>query len=231
MVKEKVCTYLADQPMGTEKDGLVGDPGNVFVLSTGRSGTTTFIRACDHISNYSAGHETRVNQLGEERLAYPERHIEADNRLTWFLGRLEEKYGDKACYVHLIRDRQAVAKSLTKRYWNGIMRPYHNNGILMNLPKDVDPYEICLDYYDTVNANIRAFLRGKPMVQEIHLETIEEGFTEFWKAIGAEGNLDVALGEFKVRHNRTGKDRPSILVRARHKIKRALWAYLASHTG
>lgn len=30
---------------------------NVFVLCTGRCGATTFHRACEHIENYSAGHD------------------------------------------------------------------------------------------------------------------------------------------------------------------------------
>ncbi len=46
---------------------------NVFVLTTGRSGSLTFAEACRHISNYSSGHETRVGLIGAERLAYPGR--------------------------------------------------------------------------------------------------------------------------------------------------------------
>jgi ferritin-like protein len=52
----------------------------------------TFIRACRHITNYTAGHETRSTLLGEDRIAYPRQHIEADNRLSWMLGKLGKKY-------------------------------------------------------------------------------------------------------------------------------------------
>ncbi len=62
---------------------------NVFVLGTGRCGTTTFMKACRHVTNCTSGHETRVNHVGPERLSYPSNHIEADNRLSWFLGRLD----------------------------------------------------------------------------------------------------------------------------------------------
>lgn len=55
---------------------------NVFVLNSGRCGSTTFIAACRHITNYSSGHESRATLIGEERLAYPTQHIEADNRLS-----------------------------------------------------------------------------------------------------------------------------------------------------
>lgn len=42
-------------------------------------------------------------------MAYPPRHIEVDNRLAWFLGYLQEHHGHEAYYVHLTRDRDAVA--------------------------------------------------------------------------------------------------------------------------
>ena len=46
--------------------------------------------------------------IGPERLDYPDQHIESDNRLAWYAGRLEKRYGDDAFYVHLKRDRQRV---------------------------------------------------------------------------------------------------------------------------
>lgn len=77
---------------------------NVFVLSTGRCGSTTFVKACEHITNFSAAHESRTGLLGAARLDYAGNHIEADNRLSWLLGRLDRTYGNAAFYVHLRRD-------------------------------------------------------------------------------------------------------------------------------
>ncbi|MFM8634352.1 MAG: hypothetical protein ACKOEX_06015, partial [Planctomycetia bacterium] len=70
---------------------------HVFVLCTGRCGSVTFAKACGHFRNYSTGHETN-RAPGPARLAYPDGHIEIDNRLAWFLGGLEERYGDDALY-------------------------------------------------------------------------------------------------------------------------------------
>ena len=53
------------------------------------------------MTNFTAGHETRTNRLGAARLDYPDRHIEADNRLSFFLGKLNARWGDDAHYVHL----------------------------------------------------------------------------------------------------------------------------------
>jgi len=98
---------------------------NVFVLCTGRCGSRAFIRACRRSTNFSAGHETRLRRLGPDRFAYPVNHIEADNRLSWLLGRLDVAYGDSAAYVHLMRDEEATALSLLVRYSHNIMAAYH----------------------------------------------------------------------------------------------------------
>ena len=99
---------------------------NVFVLCTGRSGSTTFYRACRHITNYSAGHELNTSEVGRARLDYPEDHIEVDNRLSWLLGRLDQAYGDRAFYVHLTREEEATARSFDRRWASrySIIRAY-----------------------------------------------------------------------------------------------------------
>ena len=92
----------------------------VFVLCTGRSASTTLVRAFAHATNYTAGHETRSSMVAG-RLDYPDEHIEADNRLVWFLGSLDRSYGDGPCYVHLMRDPTAVAASFVRR-WDDLRR-------------------------------------------------------------------------------------------------------------
>ena len=44
--------------------------------------------------NFTAAHESRKSLVGGARLAYPDRHIEADNRLSWILGRLGRAFPD-----------------------------------------------------------------------------------------------------------------------------------------
>lgn len=170
---------------------------NVFVLCTGRCGSTTFVEACRQIRNFTRGHESRAGRIGADRLAYPDQHIEADNRLAWFLGRLELEFPD-AFYVHLTRDRFATAASFARRYQSGIIAAYRGE-ILMGLG-DADPLAVCLDYVDTVTANVEQFLRGRYSMR-IALENVERGFRRFWNEIGAVGNLEAAIGELAVRHN------------------------------
>ncbi|MCW8918192.1 MAG: hypothetical protein OQL08_05205 [Gammaproteobacteria bacterium] len=173
---------------------------NIFILNSGRCGSTTFIRACSHIRNYSALHESRCGLIGPQRLNYPANHIEADNRLSWFLGRLDQKYGDHAFYVHLSREREATAASFAHRSEFGILHAYRE-GILLELEGAPAAHDIALDYLATVETNIACFLKDKSNKMAFRLEEAQTDFSEFWQRIGAEGNLPAALAEWQTRHN------------------------------
>lgn len=181
----------------------------VFILCTGRSGSTTFINACKHIDNYTSGHESLAREMGEKRYDYPDNHIEADNRLSWHLGHLHKRYKDDAFYIHLKRNKEAVAQSFLKRFYlPGSIIDSFCEGIRMksshNLSPDVQ-LQLCHDYIDTVNANIEHFLSSKSHVMTLNLEELREKFPAFWQRIGAEGNLKEALNEFNERHNSSSK--------------------------
>lgn len=173
---------------------------NIFVLNTGRCGSMTFIKACQHISNFSSGHESRCGLLGVARFNYPENHIEADNRLSWFLGRLDKHYGSNAVYVHLKRNNKDTAKSFVKRYASGIIKAYRNS-ILLGLPDKTSPMSVSLDYCDTVNSNIELFLKDKSKKMEFSLENAKQDFRRFWELVDAEGDIDAALLEFDIFYN------------------------------
>lgn len=175
---------------------------NVFILNTGRCGSTTFIKACAHITNFASGHETRSHLIGADHMAYPQDHIEADNRLSWFLGRLDEAYGDQAFYVHLRRDDRTTARSFVNRYERGIIKAYREE-VLLHFAGDKEPIDVAMDYVHTVNSNIKAFLRGKPHQMDFLLENAESDFKLFWERIGAQGDLDAALNEWRTPHNAT----------------------------
>lgn len=179
---------------------------HVFILSTGRCGSMSFARACEHIQNYTSGHETRCTELGEERFKYPQFHIESDNRLSWLLGRLDETFGSDAFYLHLTRDREETAQSYNRRWDNryGIM-PAYSRGILMHEPRGVADAR---DYYDTVNANIRLFLKDKPHQMSVEMLDLPNQFRTFCEKIGAECDIDLALREWDKQHNQSAKPSP-----------------------
>lgn len=198
----------------------------VFILSTGRSGSLSFARACGEIGNYTAGHESRSRRLGEARFDYPDNHIEADNRLAWFTGALDRRFGNDAFYVHLLRDRREVVESYNRRWvrYGSLIRAYCE-GIHQITIHTLDParrLEVVEDFYDRVNENIRLFLKDKDQVLTIHLERIREEFPRFWEAIGAEGDLERALGILETSHNRS-KTGP--FSRFRHEAKYQLMRF------
>lgn len=176
---------------------------HVFVLSTGRCGSMTFGAACGHITNYTSAHESRVALVGPERTLYPSGHIEVDNRLSWFLGRLEQSYGDNAYYVHLRRDQEATARSYVARWWPGSLVHIYGKGIYLYQPKNVDRLALARDLVTTVNANIEQFLSRKSHVMTVTVETATTDFAAFWQWIGAEGDLTAALAEWRISHNAT----------------------------
>lgn len=176
---------------------------NIFVLCTGRCGSTTFARATAHANNFSIGHESRATEVGSRRFDYPPNHIEIDNRLSWFLGRLDDKFGDSAAYVHLRRNPVDVATSYNQR-WTArvsIMAAYRG-GVLKGAAQ-APSLDICTDYVVTVERNISLFLRGKTRVLEIWLENWIETYPKFWSWAGLVGDFDLALNELKVTHNAT----------------------------
>jgi hypothetical protein len=189
---------------------------NVFILSTGRCGSTTLERACSHITNFTAAHESRCHLLGDERVNYPDNHIESDNRLSWFLGRLDNNYARKhTLYVVLYRDKETVAKSYSKRIMPGRIIHAYTNGILLgkipmehewraSLPlSDSEKVEVARDYIDTVMSNIEFFVRDKKNVIRMDIDAPHEAFRTMWEIIDAKGDLKQALSEFDVRHNKS----------------------------
>jgi hypothetical protein len=153
--------------------------------------------------------------IGEARLLYPQDHIEVDNRLSWLLGRLDCAYGNDAVYIHLKRNVADTATSLVRRYNRGIIKAYRGKGIIMRLPEKTDPISVAADYCETVNRNIEHFLKDKTHKMVFHIETAGEKFPEFWRLIGATGDLEAGLSEFNVRHNATSRTRMGI----RHSLR------------
>ena len=197
---------------------------NVFVLSTGRCGSLSFARACAHLTNYTAGHESRAHLFGRERLDYPDNHIEVDNRLAWFLGPLAERYdGRDVLYVHLTRDPQETAESLCAWSLPTAARPRSNpasilrawcHGItLRTTAMSADEYlQAARAYVDTVNANIRTFLApqgdewsgGYRDSRDVAMGDAA-AFSWFLKYIKAEGNIDAAMATWGRKSNERAK--------------------------
>jgi len=85
---------------------------------------------------------------------------------------------------------------------------------MMELSERSDPMSVVLDYCHTVNSNIELFLKDKTRKLEINLENIDRDFIQFWRFIGAEGDIDAALAEFNIRYNASKKSERDIISNA-----------------
>lgn len=182
----------------------------VFILCTGRNGSTTFYHACRHITNYTVGHETNARTIGVRRLAYSDNHIEIDNRLSYHLGSLEQLYGYEPFYVHLLRDRIKVIESFNRRWEldHSIIAGFAKHIKMLPLEDltEEDKWILSEEYVDTVNSNISSFIEGKPNRMIVRLENIQEDFKALWNAIRAIGDFEAALSEFTILHNKSHKN-------------------------
>ncbi len=195
----------------------------VFILCTGRSGSKSFIKACQHIENYTASHESLTKKIGSERLDYPDHHIEADNRLSWFLGSLDTQFGKDAFYVHLKRNKKDTVDSYLKRwtYQGNILKSFAEGILLQGFKKHSEEEKqiIASSYFDTVNANIKAFLKDKPNKMEVNLENFTEDFIHFFKAIDAKGDLEMAKQSLKTANNTSKDSRPGLIDKIKNRLK------------
>lgn len=172
---------------------------HIFVLSPGRSGSQTFAEACQHLTNYSAAHESLSSKLGNERFAFPENHIEVDNRLCWFFGEMEKRFDDnETLYINLQRDHSKTVDSFLHRlrnsqYRSSIMSAFAH-GIIMKSGdwKAEEELDLASFYVDTVQSNIEHFLRGRRHLV-VSRDDGGESFAEFLKEISAEGDLEQAI--------------------------------------
>ena len=174
---------------------------NVFVLCTGRTASVTFTSACRRITNFTTSHEQNSRKLFGERMVYPDNHIEIDNRLTWHLGELAEAWGDRARYVHLMRDHEAVATSFDSRWGQrGSMVQAYKDGIL-RLPRAEPDIAYARDMIASQEANIREFLSHREHVMVFRVENWKQDWPAFWTWIGAEGDFRGARRRFRAQRN------------------------------
>jgi len=174
----------------------------IFVIGTGRCGSYTFKKACNHITNYTNGHESHTgwDHQTKNLFDFPDNHIEIDCRFSYFIPLLREKYPD-ALFVHLQRERSACVKSLAKRESTMLYGMFHLGGNIHNWRRNKKL--LAGIYYDETNELIRYCLYDYKDYIKITLSSIDITFKLFWDRIGAEGDQTAALKELKIKHNKS----------------------------
>ncbi|MCK4746434.1 MAG: hypothetical protein KAT15_05340 [Bacteroidales bacterium] len=181
----------------------------VFVLGTGRSGTKTFARACEHLTNYTVSHNSLREGAGFDHkwsvLKSKDQHIEVDDRLSWLLPVMERLHGDDAYYVHLWRDPAKVVRSYARPgrlHLQGSLLSTFYHGILgtpaeKRKVRAADAEKAGAICVEVINKNIENFLEDKSNRIFIDIDDPKEPYRHFLQEIGAEGDLEAALTEFE----------------------------------
>lgn len=163
----------------------------MFVVGTGRCGSVSFAVACQHITNFTAAHETDNYEL-----VYPDDHIEVNAMLRAPMAVLMDRYPN-ARWVHLIRERSACVPSLEALAHGEVVRCY---GRINRTTIPEDHRAEAEAYYDYENAAIAAMLERRESMT-FRLENRFQDWKRFWSWIGAEGNLKASLYSWSFKRN------------------------------
>ena len=176
---------------------------NVFVLCTGRCGSTTFYKACSHIKNYTSGHESKISDPTMERFKFPKHHIEIDNRLSWFLPLLDVFNNEnRTFYVHLVRNFELTVNSFMKRkgpksHLDNFIRGFCNQNDV-----NENRYQLAKRMVATIDMTINNYVHNKPHVRDFFIEAAKEQFPYFCEQINADVNIEKAIKEFDIKYNK-----------------------------
>lgn len=171
----------------------------VFVTGTGRCGTVCFKVACQHITNYTVGHET-WNGLME----YPDNHIEINPQFRHCLYHLISKYPN-SLFIHLIRNKADTVRSLVALSGGAVVEAYRllYPSIIENTTLEAAAERFWEAENELIQLQLLYSIQPPPAFLTMHLETIKDQWAEFWDMISATGDYSASLAEWDTPKNTT----------------------------
>jgi len=167
----------------------------VFVVGTGRCGSVTFARACEHMTNFTTGHEEVFCK--PDKLVWPDQHVAVGP--MWPLVPLLRRAWPDLVLVHLIRTDVAefIESYMTLEGSRGPTIDVWADLYVGAPISDAERRGRCLLFHASTNELIRAL--GPDLT--VRLEHGRDDFARFWDHVGARGDRDGALAEWSVKHN------------------------------
>jgi len=170
----------------------------VFVLAANPDDLVALTRCLTDVPGYSVGFRSRAEgHLHDTRFEYPEKHIELDDSLVWFLGPILARFAtDDTLFVHVRGDRQAAITAALRR-WDensGLLSAF-GHGMIMK-QRDWQPeerVELCAMYVDSVEANLREFVPRAPHHLTIEMGTV--GLASLLETIGQGEHFERAVDQ------------------------------------
>lgn len=199
---------------------------NVFIISPGRTATSAMSKALSHVSGFTSLHESRVSFLQDERINYPNFHIELDNRLSFYMPQLTKKYSKKESLLVIInRDRKSIAESYNKRWRKiNIMKAFSQGIHMRNL--NSNNIDVCLAYVNYVYETLDYFKNDWDNVLEVDFSNLNAAITQILKRINKIEDLDNVLNEMKNKSNLNSITLKSKLADARFNFKNLIKDFL-----
>lgn len=184
----------------------------IFVVGTGRCGTSTFYHAACHATNYTVGHESRAGTIND--YLYPDHRIEVSSHLAFAVPVLRATHSiarigaSGGCrFVHLIRELASCVSSMAavREAIRSLAFGIAEGNVNTQSGKDFRRWAAWL--YDLVNANIAATAAD---AFRLELERAEERWLDCWEFMGCEGDFEASLAEWRWKYNpgvARGRDR------------------------
>lgn len=176
----------------------------VFVLTPGRTGSTTLFKAFSHSTSFSVGQQTNWGKLGPARLEYPDQHIESDARNIFFMDALADLYKpEETHWIVMHRRLEDVSESYAKRRSHfGII---HNFGVgivgLKTFASDDDWLQAAELFVRNSYIQIEKFIHERPNVHHIDLSEPIPAFSQIWGELQAGEGLELGCKEWNSKHN------------------------------
>ena len=152
----------------------------VFFISPGRTATTTLAQAFSSCVSWTSAHESNTKKRYADRCLYAQKHVEADNRLVFFLPRLTELYAASEMLVIVRRDRKKIANSYRKRWWKFNLPKIYVFGILMRSFAESED-ELIDDMVDWIYDTIFYHAKNWNNVVVLDIEQPQEGFAKIFE--------------------------------------------------
>ncbi len=162
----------------------------VFVVGTGRCGSSTFYQACKTITNYTCGHETFAGQV--HNFEYPDNHIEVAVQNVQALALLQNKYPNST-FVYLIRRSEECIQSLV-RQCPEYLKAWAYQVFLTHEVTE----EVATQYYLCINQQI---VKACQNCVPVRIEDFEWFWPLFTRTIEAVCNNEEAQKILKRRYN------------------------------
>lgn len=169
----------------------------VFVVGTGRCGTSTFFHACNHITNYGCGHESKRGPKQIGNWSFPDDHIEIASNLTVGLHKLIYKYPN-SLWVRLKRNKRECVRSLAEQA-SEAMLDFAHQWWYLDMTEAVDNIEVASQFYDFCEDYYQRRLPNNALF--LDLEHIREQWSVFWNEARAEGDYLASLKEWDRNYN------------------------------